>query len=38
VQQKPELIGKMGVDAAQSLMEGKTIDKEIPVPLALITR
>jgi len=38
VQQKPELIGKMGVDAAESLISGKTIDQEIPVPLALITR
>jgi ribose transport system substrate-binding protein len=38
VQQKPELIGKMGVDAAQSLIEGKTVDKDIPVPLALVTR
>jgi ribose transport system substrate-binding protein len=37
VQQKPELIGKMGVDAAQSLIEGKTVDKDIPVPLALVT-
>jgi ribose transport system substrate-binding protein len=38
VQQKPELIGKMAVDAAQSLIEGKTVDKEIPVPLALVTQ
>lgn len=38
VQQKPELIGKMGVDAAQSLIEGKPIDHEIPVPLALVTQ
>jgi len=37
VQQKPELIGKMGVDAAQSLIEGKPVDKEIPVPLNLVT-
>jgi ribose transport system substrate-binding protein len=37
VQQKPELIGKMGVDAAQLLIEGKPVDKEIPVPLALVT-
>jgi ribose transport system substrate-binding protein len=37
VQQKPELIGKMGVDAAQSLIEGKPVDKDIPVPLALVT-
>jgi ribose transport system substrate-binding protein len=37
VQQRPELIGKMGVDAAQSLIEGKPVDKEIPVPLDLVT-
>jgi ribose transport system substrate-binding protein len=37
VQQKPELIGKMGVDAAESLIDGKPVDKEIPVPLALVT-
>jgi ribose transport system substrate-binding protein len=37
VQQKPELIGKMGVDAAQSLIEGKPVDKDIPVPLNLVT-
>jgi ribose transport system substrate-binding protein len=38
VQQKPELIGSMGIDAAESLIEGKSIEKEIPVPLALVTR
>jgi ribose transport system substrate-binding protein len=37
VQQKPELIGKMGVDAAQLLIEGKPVDRNIPVPLALVT-
>jgi ribose transport system substrate-binding protein len=37
VQQRPELIGKMGVDAAQSLIEGNPVDKEIPVPLDLVT-
>ena len=37
VQQRPELIGKMGVDAAQSLIEGKPVDKDIPVPLNLVT-
>jgi len=38
VQQKPELIGKMGVDTAQLLIDGKAVDKEIPVPLALVTQ
>ncbi|MGL4604915.1 MAG: substrate-binding domain-containing protein, partial [Iodobacter sp.] len=36
VQQKPELIGKMGVDAAKSLIDGKTLEKNIPVPLELV--
>jgi len=38
VQQKPELIGKMGVDAAKLLIEGKAVDRNIPVPLALVTQ
>jgi ribose transport system substrate-binding protein len=38
VQQKPELIGKLGVDAAKRLIDGQTVDKSIPVPLALITQ
>jgi len=38
VQQKPELIGKMGVDTAKLLIEGKPVDQKIPVPLALVTR
>jgi ribose transport system substrate-binding protein len=37
VQQKPDLIGKMGVDTAQLLIEGKPVDRNIPVPLALVT-
>jgi len=37
VQQKPELIGKMGVDAAKLLIEGKPVAASIPVPLALVT-
>ena len=37
VQQKPEMIGKLGVDAAQSLIEGLSVEKNIPVPLALVT-
>jgi ribose transport system substrate-binding protein len=36
VQQKPELIGKMGVDTAKLLIEGKLVDPNIPVPLALV--
>jgi len=38
VQQKPELIGKAGVDAAKLLIDGKPVDRNIPVPLALITQ
>jgi ribose transport system substrate-binding protein len=37
VQQKPELIGKMGVDTAKLLIDGKPVDQNIPVPLALVT-
>jgi ribose transport system substrate-binding protein len=36
VQQKPDLIGKMGVDVAKQLIEGKPVDKNVPVPLALV--
>jgi ribose transport system substrate-binding protein len=38
VQQKPDLMGKMGVDAAVQLIAGQQIQKSIPVPLSLITR
>jgi ribose transport system substrate-binding protein len=38
VQQKPELIGKMGVDTARLLIDGKPVDRNIPVPLALVTQ
>jgi ribose transport system substrate-binding protein len=38
VQQKPELIGKMGVDTAKLLIEGKPVDRNIPVPLVLVTQ
>jgi ribose transport system substrate-binding protein len=38
VQQKPELIGKVGVDTAKLLIEGKPVDRNIPVPLALVTQ
>jgi ribose transport system substrate-binding protein len=38
VQQKPELIGKMGVDTAKLLIDGKPVERNIPVPLALVTQ
>jgi ribose transport system substrate-binding protein len=37
IQQKPELIGKLGVDAAKALLEGRPVPTSIAVPLALIT-
>lgn len=36
VQQKPELIGKMGVDTALRLSKGEAVAKFIPVPLDLV--
>jgi ribose transport system substrate-binding protein len=38
VQQKPELIGKIGVDTAKLLIEGNPVNRNIPVPLALVTQ
>jgi ribose transport system substrate-binding protein len=38
VQQKPDLIGKLGVDTAKLLIEGKPVDRNIAVPLALVTQ
>ena len=37
-QQKPELIGRMGVDMAKRLIEGKPVDRNIPVPLTLVSQ
>jgi ribose transport system substrate-binding protein len=37
VQQKPELIGKAGVDAAKRLLAGESVPKSIAVPVALIS-
>jgi ribose transport system substrate-binding protein len=37
IQQKPELIGKLGVDAAKGLLEGKAVPTSIAVPLTLFT-
>jgi ribose transport system substrate-binding protein len=36
VQQRPELIGKLGVDTAKRLIDGEPVDKNIPVPLDLV--
>jgi len=38
VQQKPDLIGKMGVDTAKLLIDGLPVERNIPVPLALVTQ
>lgn len=38
IQQKPELIGKLGVDAAKRLLQDKPVAADIAVPLALISR
>ncbi|GAA5785082.1 D-ribose ABC transporter substrate-binding protein [Chitiniphilus shinanonensis] len=38
VQQKPDLIGKMGVEAARLVIDGKPVEKNIPVPLELVTK
>jgi ribose transport system substrate-binding protein len=35
VQQQPELIGQYGVQTAKKLVDGKSVDKFIPVPLNL---
>jgi ribose transport system substrate-binding protein len=36
VQQKPELIGKMGVETAKKIIAGEKPEKNIPVPLELV--
>jgi ribose transport system substrate-binding protein len=38
VQQQPQLIGKMGVDTAKLLIEGKPVRRNIPVPLDLVSQ
>jgi ribose transport system substrate-binding protein len=38
VQQKPDLIGKLGIDTAKELIDGQSVEKNIPVPLALVTQ
>jgi len=38
IQQKPELIGKLGVDTALHLIDGQPVEKRIAVPLGLVTQ
>ena len=37
VRQRPEIIGKLGVDTAKQLIDGQSADKLIAVPLDLVT-
>lgn len=36
VQQKPDLIGKMGVETAKKVIAGQAVEKSLPVPLELV--
>lgn len=38
VAQQPELIGKLAVDAARDVLQGKKVEKTIPAPLKLVTK
>jgi ribose transport system substrate-binding protein len=38
IEQKPALIGKLGVDAAKALLEGRPVPASIAVPLTLISQ
>lgn len=38
VAQKPDLMGATAVETAQKLLDGKSVDKEIPVEVELITK
>jgi ribose transport system substrate-binding protein len=38
VQQQPAVMGKLGVETAVNILNGKTVDKFIPVPLNLVTK
>lgn len=38
VAQQPELIGKLAVNAARDVLQGKKVDKIIPAPLKLVTQ
>ncbi|HEX7815827.1 ribose ABC transporter substrate-binding protein RbsB [Dyella sp.] len=38
VAQQPEQIGRLGVEAAQKLLGGQSVDKNVAVPLKLITK
>jgi len=38
VAQQPELIGQLAVKAAKDVVQGKKVEKKIPVPLKLVTK
>ncbi|WP_336883543.1 ribose ABC transporter substrate-binding protein RbsB [Priestia koreensis] len=38
VAQQPELIGQLAVKAAKDVLQGKKVEKKIPVPLKLVTK
>lgn len=38
VAQQPELIGKLALDAAGDVLQGKKVKKDIPAPLKLVTK
>jgi ribose transport system substrate-binding protein len=38
IQQQPAVMGKLGVETAVNALNGKTVDKFIPVPLNLVTK
>ncbi len=38
VAQQPVLIGEMGIEAAFNILEGKTVEKNVPVELKLVTK
>lgn len=38
VAQKPDLMGATEVETAQKILNGETVDKEIPVEVELITK
>jgi len=38
VAQQPAEIGRLGVEAAVKFLNGETVEKNIPVPLSLVTK
>lgn len=38
IAQQPALIGELGVETADKVLKGQTVDKNIPVPLKVITK